>query len=280
MTYSEFIFDTAETSFEEDVISRSYEIPILVDFWATWCGPCKTLGPMLENLAVEYGGSFLLAKVDVDDNPGLAVRFGIQGIPSLKAYHGGEIIAELNGAAPENTLRKFIQKIAPSETDNTLLEGYSLLSIRKWKQAEDSLRKVLDDQPNNSTATFGLIRALIAQGKGNSALAYINDFPPGSEIVAAQQLKPLALLFTEIESNPNKHTESDNALNAQYWKSAKLLAQGQYAAGLDGLIEILRSDKNFKDDKPKSVILATFALLGDDDLLTREYRDELANVLF
>jgi|TARA_B100000959_G_C14996983_1_gene630796 putative thioredoxin len=280
MSSSEFIFDAAETTFEHDVVSRSYETPIVVDFWAPWCGPCKTLGPILEMLAQECAGSFLLAKVNVDENPGLAVRFGVQGIPSVKAYRNGEIIAEFNGSAPERTVREFIQKIAPSETDTIVVEATSLLAIRQWAQAEEQLRIVLDSQPHNSVATLGLVRALIAQGKGNEAIAFINDFPAGSEIVAAQQLKPLAQLLAEVEEATKKHTEHMDALQVQYGQAAKLLARGQHAAAMDGLLEVIRYDKNFRQGEPKLVILAVFALLGEEDPLTREYRDELASILF
>ncbi len=280
MASSEFIFDTAETTFEHDVVSRSYETPVVVDFWAPWCGPCKTLGPILEMLAQECAGSFLLAKVNVDENSGLAVRFGVQGIPSIKAYRNGEIMAEFNGSAPERTVREFIQKVAPSETDNIIIEATSLLAIRQWEQAEERLRIVLDSQSHNSVATLGLVRALIAQGKGDEAIAFINDFPAGSEIVAAQQLKPLAQLLAEVDVPPTRDTADMETLEAQYWQSARLLARGQHAAAMDGLLEVLRYDKNFRKGEPKLVILSMFALLGEEDPLTREYRDELASILF
>ena len=231
-------------------------------------------------LAQECAGSFLLAKVNVDENSGLAVRFGVQGIPSIKAYRNGEIMAEFNGSAPERTVREFIQKVAPSETDNIIIEATSLLAIRQWEQAEERLRIVLDSQPHNSVATLGLVRALIAQGKGDEAIAFINDFPAGSEIVAAQQLKPLAQLLAEVDVPPTRDTADMGTLEAQYWQSARLLARGQHAAAMDGLLEVLRYDKNFRKGEPKLVILSMFALLGEEDPLTREYRDELASILF
>ena len=124
------------------------------------------------------------------------------------------------------------------------------------------------------------MKSLIAQGKGNEAIAFINDFPAGSEIVAAQQLKPLAQLLAEVEETTKKHTEHMDALQVQYGQAAKLLARGQHAAAMDGLLEVLRCDKNFRKGEPKLVILAVFALLGEEDPLTREYRDELAGILF
>ena len=280
MTFSEFIFETAEATFETDVVSRSYETPVIVDFWAPWCGPCRSLGPLLEGLAQERDGAFLLAKVNVDENPGLAVRFGVQGIPAVKAYHNGEVVAQFTGVAPERTVREFIQRVAPGEADTASSEAASLLATRHWEQAEEQLRVVLDSQPYNPAATLGLVRALIAQGKGDAALAFVEDFPASSEIVAAQQLQPLAKLLAEVEYGNSNNADEVDVLEAQYWQSARLLARGQHAAAMDGLLEVLRQDKDFRSGEPRMVILGVFALLGDDDPLTRQYRDELAGILF
>ena len=280
MTFSEFIFDTAEATFETDVVSRSYETPVIVDFWAPWCGPCRSLGPILERLAQERGGAFLLAKVNVDDNPGLSVRFGVQGIPAVKAYHHGEVVAQFTGAAPEQTVRQFLQRVAPGKAESVISEATSLLATRHWGQAEDKLRTVLDSEPRNPAATLGLVRTLIAQGKGDTALAFIEDFPASSEIVAAQQLQPLAKLLAEVEHGNGEDIDEVDQLEAQYWQSARLLARGQHAAAMDGLLEVLRQDKGFRKGEPRMVILGVFALLGDDDPLTPQYRDELAGILF
>jgi putative thioredoxin len=212
----------------------------------------------------------LLAKVNVDDNPGLAVRFGVQGIPAVKAYHHGEVVAQFTGAAPEQTVRQFLQRVAPGEAEAVISEATSLLATRHWEQAEDKLRTVLDSQPRNPAATLGLVRTLIAQGKGDTALAFIEDFPASSEIVAAQQLQPLAKLLAEVEHGNGDDIDEVDPLEAR----------GQHAAAMDGLLEVLRQDKGFRKGEPRMVILGVFALLGDDDPLTPQYRDELAGILF
>jgi len=279
MGSSNFVFDVSESTFEVDVVNRSYETPVLADFWAPWCGPCRSLGPVLEKLAAESDGGFFLAKVNVDENPNLSVRFGVQGIPAVKAFRNGQVINGFVGAIPEPRVREFLQKVAPNETDHTLAEAISLLATRHWADAEEKLRVILEAQPRNAAAALGMVRALVAQGKGREALEIIEDFTSGPEIVAAEQLRPLAEMLAEVAEDNDHRTESDLQL-AQYWQSARLLANGRYAAGMDGLMEVLRKDKKFRGGEPRKVMLGVFALLGDDDPLTREYRGELASVLF
>ncbi|MBM3502136.1 MAG: co-chaperone YbbN, partial [Armatimonadetes bacterium] len=114
MSWSEHIRDVDEGTFSAEVLLRSHEVPVVVDFWAAWCAPCRTLGPLLERLTVEAGGAFQLAKVDVDASPNLAVRYGVRGIPAVKGFRGGEVAAEFVGAQPEPLVRRFLQRLAPS----------------------------------------------------------------------------------------------------------------------------------------------------------------------
>jgi len=279
MSPSQFVFESSQETFEFDVIQKSHETPVVVDFWAPWCGPCRMLGPMLERLADEADGAFLLAKINVDENPQISMRYGVQGIPAVKAFRKGEIVSEFVGAQPEPNVRKFLRELAPTEADLALEEANSMLATRHWAAAEERFRVALDSQPNNGAVALGLVRALVAQGKGNAALAYIEDFPGSSEIVEAEKLKPLAQLMAEVEGN-NGHLNEEDALAAQYWQAARLLARGQHASGMDGLLEVLREDKGYQKGEPRKVLLGVFALLGDDDPLTRDYREQLASVLF
>ena len=279
MGTTEFVFDTSEATFDTDVLNLSFQSPVVVDFWAPWCGPCKMLGPILERLAIESEGNFYLAKVNVDDNPNLSVRFGVQGIPAVKAFREGEITSSFVGALPEAKIREFLRDIGPSEADHAIQEAASLLVTRHWSEAEARYSMVLEEQPNNAAATLGFVRALVAQGKGRQALTYIEDFPGGSEIIAAKQLEELARLIAEVEGK-DEHEEEQDMLDAQYWQSARLLARGHYEAGMDGLLEVLRVEKDYRKGEPRKVMLGMFALLGDDDTRTREYRGELASVLY
>jgi putative thioredoxin len=278
VTLSEYIQDVNEATFEDTVLLRSHSIPVVVDFWASWCGPCRVLGPMLERLVIEFGGAFLLAKVDVDENPNLAIRFGVQGIPAVKAFRDGEVQAEFVGAQPESVVRRFLGNLVPSEAKKAVEEAISLLATRHWADAETAFRAVLDEDETNAAAVLGLIKCLLMQGSGKEVLQLIERFPPGTEWAVAESLKPLADLLAEVEGVDSYL--DDDPMAARLHQAARLIIQGNIPAAMDGLLDILRDDKHYRGDLPKRVMLAIFELLGDSDPLTREYREELASILF
>lgn len=278
MNQFEYILDVDEATFESIVILRSHEIPVVVDFWAPWCEPCRILGPLLERLAIEAGGSFLLAKVNVDENPSLSVRYGVQGIPAVKAFKLGQVATEFVGAQPEPVVRSFISNLVPSEAKIAVENARSLLVTHHWEQAETSFREITEIDETNAPAALGLLESLLMQGKGEEALRVIEGFPPGNEWATAEQHKPLAVLLAEVEENGPR--DMDDPLAAELYQAARLIGLGNLPATMDGMLDILREQKNFRDGLPKKVLLALFAILGDQDTLTQQYRDELASVLF
>jgi putative thioredoxin len=275
---SEHIVEVSEATFENDVLLRSHELPVVVDFWAPWCGPCHMLSPILERATIEAGGSFLLAKVNVDENPNLSIRYGVQGIPAVKAFVNGEVKNQFVGAQPEPVVKRFLQELAPSEAEMAVEQAASLLATRHWEEAEAAYREVYEEDEGNPAAALGLLKSQIMQGKAKAALEIIQNFPPGTERATAERLKPLVNLMAEVEGN-GPHPE-DDPLAAEFYQSLRLLVKGNVPAAMDGLLDVLREDKHYRNDSAKEILLAIFELLGDDDPLTTEYRNELASILF
>ena len=273
-----YVVEVSEATFASDVLVQSNRVPVVVDFWAPWCGPCRTLGPLLERLAAEAHGAFVLAKLNVDESPQLSATYGVQGIPAVKAFRDGKVVDEFVGAQPEARVREFLKKVAPTAADQKLVEAQSLLATRHWAEAEAAFRSVLDERPANAAAALGLLKSLLALGRGCEADELLVDFPRGDATPAAEKLAPLARLLCEVEGADTPLANDD--LEAAYFQAARLLARGQFEAGMDGLLDVLRQSKRYRKGEPRQVMVALFDLLGDDDPTTREYRNELASVLF
>ncbi len=276
MTPSDHIIDVTETDFQYQVLAYSQRTPVVVDFWAEWCAPCKMLSPILEKLAHEAAGAFRLAKVDVDANPNLAMRYNVHGIPVVKFIRSGEVVAEFTGAQPETVVRQYLRSIAPASGDLKIEKAQSLLGRGDWANAAQTFGQALKSSPGESTPLLGLAKSLLAQGKGAEALKRLQDFPASKEYNAAQILHPLAAALAELKDRP----QSDDPLEAAFARGLSLVQRGNLPAALDGLLDILRQDKDFQDGAARQMILAILEIMGEDDPLTRQYRRELASVLF
>jgi putative thioredoxin len=279
MAQQDNIIDVSEATFDYDVLTRSQEKPVVVDFWAPWCGPCRMLGPVLEKLAADPALDFVLAKINVDENPNIAMRFRVQGIPAVKGFVNGEVAAEFVGAQPEPRVRQFIEKLIPDEAETVLNQAKGLLAIHQWVEAERVIRDLLDEHPAHPTAGYHLARAFLGQARGCEALPYLQGVRDGVEHVSAERLMVLANYLCRIETAEGGDDELP-PLEALYNHSALLIKRGNLEAALDGLLDVLRQDKRYRDGEARNVILAIFELLGDGDELTQTYRRELAMVLF
>ncbi len=278
MPDSPHIIDVTEASFGDEVLARSHELPVVVDFWAPWCAPCRTLGPLLEKLAAEGDGAWVLARVNVDATNRLSAEYGVRGIPAVKAFRAGQIVAEFTGAQPEPRVREFLRKLAPTPADLALGEGASLLATRKWHDAEDAFRQARELDPASGPAALGLVQALVAVGRGCEAIDLIDEFPRSDEAIQAEVFRDLAEALCEVE--PVEPPIDDEPLDAQFHQAARLFARGLWEASMDGLLDVIRGNKRYRSGAPRKMILAVFALLGEEDPLTQRYRAELASVLF
>jgi len=272
------VIDVDETTFQREVIDRSHVAPVVVDFWAPWCGPCRTLGPILEKLAREANGAFRLAKVNVDENQGLAMRFDVQGIPAVKAFRDGKVAAEFVGAQPEPMVRKFIKRLTPTAADQIGEQATALLANHRWAEAESAYRRALQVNPGQAASGLGLAKALLAQGKGQEAETLLASMTGAAEAATAEKLRPLAGLLAEPRENGQE--KAATAVDDLFDAAVRLLRQGELEAAMDALLEVIQRDKRFRQDTPRKALLALFEILGDSDPLTRAYRARLATVLF
>jgi putative thioredoxin len=278
MMASDFIIDVTEADFEYQVLVYSQQVPVVVDFWAEWCGPCRVLGPMLEKLAQEAQGDFRLAKVDVDQNQNLAIRYGVRNIPVVKAFRNGEMVSEFFGVQPEARVREFLKAIAPSTSDLLLEKGTSLLGLNQASEAEVAFRQVLDDKPDSPVALLGLTKSLLLQGHSRESHAILSDFPASRETYSAEVLLPLsrALEYQEVR----KYYDGDDPQEAAYYNAIRLVKLGNIEAAMDGFLDILRIDKHFKDDEGRRIFVALLELLGENSPLANQYRNEFASIIF
>jgi putative thioredoxin len=278
MMASQFVIDVNEMNFEYEVIAFSSNKPVLVDFWAEWCHPCKTLGPILEKIVNEANGSLRLAKVNIDQNPNLTMQFNVRSIPTVKAFINGKIASEFVGVQPEARVRELIKNLTPpSPVDLDLSKAQNLLLSQNWQKAEPILRKVLDDKADSPAALLGLTKVLLAQDHPEEAMKTLESITSSREVSKADILKPFARVLIDFHNDklPNK-----NDLDAIFISSIRLSSQAKYQIALDGLLDILRQDKHYRNKSAQKVILGILEVMGEEDPDTRAYRAELASVLF
>ena len=278
MMASQFIIDVSETTFEYEVVAYSKNKPVLVDFWAEWCRPCKMLGPILEKLVNEAGGSMRLAKVNIDQNPNLAMQFGVRSIPTVKAFIDGRVAGEFAGALPEGQIRAFLDTLRPpNPLELDLARANSFLLSQQWGDAETTLRSILEQDAESQEAMIGLAKVLLAQDKPSEAMAMLENVVSARLVNTVDLLRPFAQALIDLH---RETLPGENDLDAIFYNSMRLASQAKYPMALDGLLDILRQDKRYRGKTAQNVILGILEVMGEEDPDTRAYRAELASVLF
>jgi putative thioredoxin len=245
--------DVDEATFAQEVVERSKEVPVVVDFWAEWCGPCRQLSPALESAAQAREGEVELAKVDVDANQRLAAAFGVQGIPAVKAFKGGEVVSEFTGAIPPPQVEQFFDTLVPSEADRIVAESSG---------DEDALRRALSADPRHAGAAVALARLLIQRGAYEDAERILEPFP--GDFLAAG-----------LAARARLARERDDLNDA--WASWD---QGDFEAALEKLQEAFANAEGDERDLIRKAMVGIFTELGTDSELARAHRRRMAAAMY
>ena len=275
------IHDATDATFATAVLEESSRRPVVVDFWAPWCGPCRMLGPIIERVAAEYGDDVALIKLNTDENPRTAAQYRIQGIPAVKAFRDGRVVSEFTGALPEAQVRAFFAKLAPSPAQKAARAAEELAK-RDPRAAEQRFREVLAADAGNADAIVGLAQLLLARGDRDEAERLLARAPADRR---AKALRHRLFLEGFAQRHASEDIEGEARANprdarARYRLGVLFAARGGYEAALAELLESVRLDRSFADGAARKAALAVFDILGLEDPLTREYQRRLSTLLF
>jgi putative thioredoxin len=274
--------DVSEADFAEAVLARSAEKPVVVDFWAPWCGPCRVLGPILEREIAALDGRVEMVKVNTDENQRLAMQFNIQGIPAVKAFRNGQVVAEFVGAQPLNVVKSWLARLVPAPSAEALDRASAALTAGRNDEAEAILRKLLEGTEETDRAALLLARLLLEIGRPDEVrplLERIDERSPAAEAVPA--LEKMLSFAEEAHKYGGEEkaraavAANEKDLDARYALGSALAARRDFAGALDQFLDIVTRSRKFRDDAARLAMLAIFDHLGNDNDLTQDYRRRL-----
>ena len=286
MSESPYIHNVSMQNFQNLVLEKSINKPILVDFWADWCQPCQTIMPMLAKLAEEYAGKFELAKVDADAEQELAAHFGIKSLPTMKLFFKGQVVDERMGAVPESDIRAMLDKHIVSESDQLMQAAMASYQQGQTEQALEMLNQALAKDPDNAELKITIAQMVQSQGDSESALALLDSLDDaGGKLDSAIKLRTEINMAAQLADLPELNeieqrlAQNPGDLEALLQKSRHLTAQTDYDNAMECLLTIMRSDRSFEDDAGRNGLLELFDLLGGEHPSVQTYRRKLFTLM-
>ena len=283
------IIEATEQNIQQ-ILEQSQQIPVIVDFWASWCQPCLQMAPILERLVNEYQGKVILAKVNADEQQMLASQFGVRSLPSLKLVYQGQLVSELEGAQTEGALRQWLAPVVDPEAAQQQQEEGFIEQVRMAieaghsEQAEGALRQTLEQSPDKHAIRALLVEFLLGEGRLDDAQSVLAEVTEDAE-----PLRPFRARFALLEKLEGEG-QSLNALAARiadnataedlYAYGLQAAAAGQFQPGLEALLQLLRDHRDFKDGIARAALLEVFECLPKGDPLASEYRRKMFNYLY
>ena len=281
------MIDATLSSFERDVIEASMEVPVLVDFWAPWCGPCKALGPLLEKLEREYGGRFKLVNVNADTNPELVASFNLKSIPYAVAFVDGNAVAQFMGAQPEAFVRAFLDRIIPNPAEIEHRSAREALAKGQPGIAEDYLKNAIALDPSHAAARLDIISLLLDRAEIDRARSHFSVLTSAAKqqstyntVVARLAAAEAASTLPPIDQLVRRIHLDRNDLGARLELAELLISRRDFAPAMHQLLEIVKRDRTFRDDVARRKLLAVFEMAAEHPDLVAEYRSRLSGLLF
>ncbi|GIV33082.1 MAG: thioredoxin [Chitinophagales bacterium] len=255
--------------FDKEVTEHSHTVPVVVDFWAPWCGPCQALGPILENLAAKSNGSWKLVKVNVDEHPDLATRFRVRSIPMVLLFKGGKPADSFTGAVPVSWLEKWLTKHIPSDNDKKTGNAIALLKAGKTDEAEKLLKEVLETEPTHAQASITLAELLLFRQPEKAREMVSHILEDNEAFLKADAIRTISTLL-QLYRHPEKLEE--DPVKPIFLKGLQHLADQQFGEAAEQFIEVILQNKAYQDEAARKAAIAIFNLLGRDHEVTRTYR--------
>lgn len=265
------------TDFGKEVIEESYKIPVLVDFWAQWCGPCRILGPTLEKLAKQAEGRWILRKLNVDEHQDISLKYQVRGIPAVKLFKNGNVIAEFTGALPEIQVSNWLKSNIPSENDDKAGRALLFLENGNLPKAKALLEDILKNEPNHAISAFFLGKILLFN-EPDSAMKYFSVSEKNPEFLTESvYFKKLAQL---ISSGRKKENFADSPVKGIFLDGIDALTKREFSRALEKFIEVIMKNKNYENESAREACIAIFYYLGQDHELTKRYRRRFDMALY